>query len=107
MRIGLIGDTHDRLPAIHELVTQMVTGGAGMILHVGDYCSPFALRAFEDAHISLAGIFGKNDGDRQGLVSRAQSAFGSELFESPHSFEINGRETRDHQTPRMPAAMVR
>jgi len=68
----------------------MVTGGAGMILHVGDYCSPFALRAFEDAHISLAGIFGKNDGDRQGLVSRAQSAFGSELFASAHSFEIHG-----------------
>ena len=91
MRIGLIGDTHDRLPAIAELVTQMVHGGAGMILHVGEYCSPFSLRAFEDAHISLAGIFGKNDGDRQGLVSRAQSAFGSELFESPHSFEISGR----------------
>jgi putative phosphoesterase len=91
MRIGIIGDTHDHLPAIAELVTQMVAGGAGMILHVGDYCSPFSLRAFEDAHISLAGIFGKNDGDREGLVSRAQSAFGSELFESPHSFEINGR----------------
>jgi putative phosphoesterase len=91
MRIGLIGDTHDRLPAIAELVNQMVNAGAGMVLHVGDYCSPFALRAFEDAHTSLAGIFGKNDGDRQGLVSRAQSAFGAELFESPHSFEINGR----------------
>ena len=91
MRIGLIGDTHDRLPAIVELVTQMVNGGVGMILHVGDYCSPFSLRAFEDAHVSLAGIFGKNDGDHQGLVSRAQSAFGSELFESPHSFEISGR----------------
>src|SRR3569832_1317580 len=91
MRIGLIGDTHDRLPAIAELVTQMVSSGAGMILHVGDYCSPFSLRAFEEAQITLNKIFGKNDGDRQGLVSRAQSAFGSELFESPHSFEISGR----------------
>ena len=27
---------------------------------------------------------------REGLVSRAQSAFGAELFESPHSFEIAG-----------------
>jgi uncharacterized protein len=90
MRIGLIGDTHDRLPAIAELVRQMQVAGAGMILHVGDYCSPFSLKAFEDAHVSLAGIFGKNDGDPQGLVSRAQSAFGAELFESPHSFEIAG-----------------
>ncbi len=91
MRIGLIADTHDRLPAIAELVRQLQAAGAGMILHSGDYCSPFALKAFEDAHVSLAGVFGKNDGDREGLLSRAQSAFGVELFESPHSFEIGGR----------------
>jgi putative phosphoesterase len=91
MLVGLIADTHDRLPAIAELVRQMQAAGAGMILHAGDYCSPFALRAFEEAHLSLAGVFGRNDGDRQGLVTRAQSGFGTELFESPHSFEIGGR----------------
>jgi putative phosphoesterase len=91
MRIGLIADTHDRLPAIAELVQQMQDSGVGMILHAGDYCSPFALRVFEDLQITLAGVFGKNDGDQQGLVSRAQAAFGAELFESPHSFEIGGR----------------
>jgi putative phosphoesterase len=91
MRIGLIADTHDRLPAVAELVRQMQAAGVGMVLHAGDYCSPFALKAFEDAHMTLAGVFGKNDGDREGLLSRAQSAFGAELFESPHSFEIGGR----------------
>lgn len=91
MRIGLIADTHDRLPAIRELVKQMQAAGAGMVLHAGDYCSPFSMRPFEDAHMSLAGVFGKNDGDRQGLVSRAQAAFGAELFESPHSFEMGGK----------------
>ncbi len=91
MRIGLIADTHDRLPAIAELVRQMQAAGVGMVLHAGDYCSPFALRAFEEAHVSLAGVFGRNDGDPQGLVTRAQSAFGAELSESPHSFEIGGR----------------
>ena len=91
MLIGLIADTHDRLPAIAELVRQMQDAGVGMVLHAGDYCSPFALRAFEEAHLTLAGVFGRNDGDPQGLVTRAQSAFGAELFESPHSFEIGGR----------------
>ncbi|MEP6492996.1 MAG: metallophosphoesterase [bacterium] len=91
MRVGLIADTHDRLPAIAELVRQMQAAGVGMILHAGDYCSPFALKAFEEAHVSLAGVFGKNDGDPQGLVSRAQSGFGAEIFESPHSVEIGGR----------------
>jgi putative phosphoesterase len=91
MRIGLIADTHDRLPAIAELVREMLAAGVGMVLHAGDYCSPFALKEFEDAQVSLAGVFGKNDGDREGLQSRAQSAFGIELFESPHSFEIGDR----------------
>ena len=91
MRVGLIADTHDRLPAIAELVKQMQAAGVGMVLHAGDYCSPFALKAFEDAHVSLAGVFGRNDGDTQGLLSRAQSGFGAELFESPHSFEVGGR----------------
>jgi putative phosphoesterase len=91
MRVGLIADTHDRVPAIHELVRQMQELGVGMILHAGDYCSPFSLRPFEDMHMSLAGVFGKNDGDREGLVSRAQSGFGAELFESPHSFEMGGK----------------
>ena len=91
MRVGLIADTHDRVPAVAELVKQMQAAGAGMILHAGDYCSPFSLKPFEDAQVSLAGVFGRNDGDTQGLVSRAQSAFGAELFESPHSFEIGER----------------
>jgi len=91
MLVGLISDTHDRLPAIAELVRQMQAAGVGMVLHAGDYCSPFALRAFEESHVSLAGVFGRNDGDREGLVTRAQSAFGAELFESPHSVEIGGR----------------
>ena len=91
MLVGLLADTHDRLPAIAELVRQLQEAGAGMVLHAGDFCSPFALKAFEDAHVTLAGVFGRNDGDHEGLVSRAQAGFGAELFESPHSFEIGGR----------------
>ena len=91
MRVGLIGDTHDRVPAIAELVRQMQAAGVGMVLHAGDYCAPFSLKPFEDAQVSLAGVFGRNDGDPQGLRSRAQAAFGTELFESPHSFEVGGR----------------
>ena len=64
MLVGLLGDTHDRVPAVAELVRRMVEAGAGMILHVGDYCSPFSLAPIHDANIPLAGVFGRNDGDR-------------------------------------------
>jgi hypothetical protein len=69
----------------------MIAGGVGMVLHAGDYCAPFVLRPFEETKLSLAGVYGNNDGDKQGLLTRAQSAFGTELFDSPHSFEIGGQ----------------
>jgi putative phosphoesterase len=91
MRIGLMSDSHDRVPAVAELLRLMIAGGVGMVLHAGDYCAPFVLRPFEEAKLSLAGVYGNNDGDKQGLLTRAQSAFGTELFDSPHSFEIGGQ----------------
>ena len=90
MRIGLIADAHDRLPAIAELVRRMQAPGVGMVLHAGDYCSPFSLAPFADANVSVAGVFGRNDGDREGLVGYAGKLVGVEIFESPHSFEMEG-----------------
>ena len=37
-------------------------------------------------------MFGRNDGDPQGLMSRASAGMGLELFESPHSFELSGKQ---------------
>ena len=45
MRIGLLSDTHDRVPAIRALLEQMIAGGVSLVMHAGDYCSPFSLRA--------------------------------------------------------------
>lgn len=88
MLIGLISDTHDRVPAVAELLNQMVERGVGMVLHAGDYCSPFALTPFQDANVALAGVFGRNDGDPEGLRAFAAQGMGLELFESPHSLTI-------------------
>ena len=33
MKVGVLADTHDRLPAISALVKAMAEQGAGMILH--------------------------------------------------------------------------
>ena len=44
MRVGLLADTHDRLPAIDALVREMLTRGVGMVLHAGDFCAPFSLK---------------------------------------------------------------
>lgn len=91
MLIGLMADSHDRVPAIRELLERILERGAGMVLHAGDYCSPFSLAPFLELNVPLAGVFGRNDGDREGLKAYASKGVGIELFESPHSFEVGGR----------------
>jgi putative phosphoesterase len=91
MLVGLLADTHDRVPAIDALLREMMSRGVGLVLHAGDYCSPFALRPFVDHSVALAGVFGKNDGDHESLNAYAATAIGIELFESPHSLEVAGQ----------------
>ena len=92
MRLGLLADSHDRVPAVAELVRRMVAGGVEIILHAGDYCSPFVLAPLFDASVPLAGVFGKNDGDHEGLRAHAGKGVGIELYESPHSMEVGGHQ---------------
>jgi uncharacterized protein len=91
MRIGVMADSHDRVPAIDRLLRRMAESGIGLVLHAGDYCSPFSLAPFRDINIALAGVFGRNDGDREGLKAAASAGVGAELYESPHSVELDGK----------------
>ena len=92
MKVGLMADSHDRIPAVAEFLRQMQEAGVSMVLHAGDYVSPLVFKPFEESHVALVGVFGKNDGDHQGLLSRAQAGLGLEIFESPHSFEVSGHQ---------------
>jgi putative phosphoesterase len=91
MKVGLLSDTHDRIPAIAELLDVMLGKGVSLVMHAGDYCSPFSLEPFNDKNIALLGIFGRNDGDPEGLNATAAKGVGMELYESPHSFEVSGQ----------------
>jgi uncharacterized protein len=90
MRVGLIADTHDRVPAIAEFGRRFANAGVGFVIHAGDWCAPFSIAPLRAASVAVAGVFGKNDGDRQGLQAEAAKGVGFELYESPHSVEIGG-----------------
>ena len=90
MRIGLLADSHDRVPAVAEFVRIMQAGGASMLIHAGDYCAPFSLKPIIEASMSLSGVFGRNDGDVEGLLAKATAGFGAEIFSGPHSFDLGG-----------------
>jgi hypothetical protein len=88
MKIGLISDTHDRVPAIIKLLEEFQSRGVEMVLHAGDYCSPFSLQPFLENGAPMVGVFGRNDGDREGLRATAAQCLACELFEAPHSTQI-------------------
>jgi predicted phosphodiesterase len=73
------------------LVRSMAERGAGMVLHAGDFCAPFAITPLLGPQLPIGGVFGRNDGDRQGLLGIAATGIGVELYESPHTFEVAGR----------------
>jgi uncharacterized protein len=91
VRIGVMADTHDRVPAIHSLLERLSAKGVSIVMHAGDYCSPFSLAPYHEKGMALLGVFGRNDGDRETLAAYAARGMGTEIYESPHSFEVGGK----------------
>ena len=91
MKIGVMADTHDRVPAIADLLAKLAEKGVSMVMHAGDYCAPFSLAPFHQRGMALLGVFGRNDGDRETLSAYAARGMGTEIYESPHSFEFGGK----------------
>jgi len=91
VRIGLLADTHDRVPAITNLLEKLADKGVSIVMHAGDYCSPFSLAPYHERGMALLGVFGRNDGDRESLSAYAARGMGTEIYESPHSFEVGGK----------------
>ncbi len=68
MLIGLISDTHDHIPHLKKAVQLFKKRNTDLVLHSGDYCSPFMIPHFEG--LNFKGIFGNNDGDKHLLISK-------------------------------------
>lgn len=88
MIVGVLSDTHDRVPAIAEFIRRFRAANVELVLHCGDFCAPFSLDPFIDAAMPLAGVFGRTDGDVEGLRAAAHAGVGIELVESPHSMRL-------------------
>lgn len=67
MKIGLISDTHDRLPAIDAALATFRRRGVSILIHPGDLVAPFAARRLAAYEGTLHVVYGNNDGERAGL----------------------------------------
>lgn len=81
MQIGMISDTHDNLPAIEKAIRKLNEENVELVLHAGDYVSPFVVPKFKKLKAKLIGVFGNNDGDHDFLRKR---------FNENRNLEIRG-----------------
>lgn len=69
MKIGIISDTHDRLPTFRRAVELFKRLKVDAVFHAGDLVAPFAAKliAPDELSIPVHVIYGNNDGERKGL----------------------------------------
>jgi phosphoesterase, MJ0936 family len=70
MLIGALSDSHDNLTQIDKAVVLLNHKNVGLVLHAGDYVSPFTIAHFKKLDCNFIGVFGNNDGDHQLLTTR-------------------------------------
>jgi uncharacterized protein len=69
MMIGVISDTHVRLPTFRRAVAMFERLQVQAVLHAGDYIAPFAAKLLQPvaARVPVHCVYGNNDGERAGL----------------------------------------
>jgi len=87
VKAGILSDSHDHKPAVVAALELFRAEGVGIILHLGDVCSPPLLAGYKESGIPLVAVFGNNDGDRNGL----QDVTGGAFRQGPHIETVAGR----------------
>jgi len=77
--VGLISDTHDNVNSIRRAVEVFNSRGVELVLHAGDYVSPFTALAFKGLRAKLIGVYGNVDGDIEALKRRYEEELKAEL----------------------------
>ncbi len=92
MIVGLISDTHDRLPMLKKAVKRLNQEAVELVLHAGDYIAPFVVSHFKPLKADLLGVFGNNDGDKELLKSKFAD-IGAEIQGNFEEVVIDGVKT--------------
>ena len=78
MMLGVMADTHDRLPLIDRAVSEFNERGIELVLHAGDFIAPFVVPRFKPLKAKLIGVYGNNDAELE-LLKRKFAEMNSEI----------------------------
>ncbi|NWF98493.1 MAG: metallophosphoesterase [Nitrospirae bacterium] len=84
MLIGIMSDTHDNQVLTQKAIELFNSLKTELVIHAGDYTSPFTLKLFKNLKCRFSGIFGNNDGDKLLLQERASG----NLHNQPYIFTL-------------------
>ncbi|MGE0478886.1 MAG: metallophosphoesterase [Phycisphaerae bacterium] len=91
MRIGVVSDTHDRLPTLERALAILRHRRIDVVLHPGDIIAPFAARRLAAFEGRVYVTYGNNDGERDGLRSVLP-----QIQDGPLMLELGGRRILMH-----------
>jgi len=90
MKIGVLSDSHDHLDHLSLAVQCLRREQVELVLHAGDFISPFTIPVLHQVGVPIKAVFGNNDGEKVGLSARFQS-LGHEVQERPFAYEWKGK----------------
>jgi hypothetical protein len=71
VRIGVVSDTHDRLPNVERIVDLFAAAGVARVVHTGDVTQAKTLVALARLGAPVVGVWGNNDVERDRLEAAA------------------------------------
>jgi hypothetical protein len=92
MRIGVVGDTHDRLANVEKIVGLFREARVERVVHTGDITRPVVLERFASLDVPLIGVFGNNDITHRPHLEAHATRFGMDLVEPPRLLAWAGRQ---------------
>jgi len=91
MRIGVVGDTHNQLANVDQIVQLFADARVERVIHTGDITQPSVLERFARLDAPLVGVFGNNDLHTRAELKAQATEYGMDLVDPPRTIEWAGR----------------
>jgi putative phosphoesterase len=87
VKIGILSDSHDNLPAIGKAVSLFNDADVSLVVHAGDLVSPFVKKSLKNLEADFLAVFGNNDGEKLGL----SQLFSGKIHRAPFILDYHGK----------------
>ncbi|MFA6350592.1 MAG: metallophosphoesterase [Candidatus Omnitrophota bacterium] len=87
MKIGILSDSHDNLIKLDHAIKFFNKQKVDFVFHAGDFIAPFAVLKMKDLEANWAGVYGNNDGEKNGLFVASEGR----IKDAPRKMDLEGK----------------